>query len=440
MKYLLSAIFLLVPCLTQAVDKPNIVVVFTDDQGYGDLSCYGHPTIHTPHIDKMATEGMKLTQFYVASSVCTPSRAALQTGCYPKRVSLHKNVIHPKHTHGLHPDEVTLADMLRSNGYATGLFGKWHLGHSEGMLPLDQGYDTWFGIPYSNDMSTKEQSLLQKRNVKYPTKLPVYQDRTIIEHEPDQQNLTKRITEKAIAFILSNRDRPFFALITHPQPHIPLYASPDFQQSSKRGSYGDAIQEIDWSMGEIFSALEKSGQLDNTLVIYTSDNGPWKIKEIQGGSSGHLRGGKGETWEGGLRVPCIAWWPTHIPAASQSDALTSSIDILPTLAAITATPLQADREIDGKNISPILFSALPVATPHPYFLYYGRSGKLAAIRRGPWKLHLQSGELFQIEHDIAEEFNLAEQHPKRISQLRALAKAADQQLIQQARPVFKSTK
>lgn len=416
---------------------PNVVIIFTDDQGYGDLSCYGNPTIHTPHLDQMASEGMKLTQFYVASPVCSPSRAALMTGCYPKRVGMHEHVIFPDYDYGLHTDEVTIADLLKTRGYATGCFGKWHLGHRDGHMPTDQGFDEFFGAPYSNDMA----QIHRRPGNKYTYRFPLMQDKTIVEWEPDQRYLTKRCTEAAISFIDRNADRPFFVYVPHSMPHIPLYASEDFEGTSRRGLYGDVIEEIDWSVGAIRAALAERGLADNTLIIFTSDNGPWLQFKAEGGSAGPLRAGKGTNWEGGQRVPCIVAWPGVIPAASVCHEIATTMDVLPTIATLTNTTMPTDREIDGHDIMSLLRGDEDATSPTEHFLYYSSNGELAGVRRGPWKLILRAAEgkpaLFHLERDISEKWNVAEQHSELVAALHTIATSHDAEITRRARPVLK---
>ena len=279
-----------VPTARDASRPPNIVLVFTDDQGYGDLSCYGHPTIHTPHVDALAAGGTKLTQFYVASPVCSPSRAALLTGCYPKRVGMHKHVIFPDYDYGLHTDEVTLADLLRGEGYATGCFGKWHLGHRPGLLPTDQGFDVFAGVPYSNDMA----QIHRGPDTKYKYRFPWMEQSEVVEWEPDQRLLTRRATEAAVDFIDAHAEEPFFVYVPHSMPHIPLYASAEFEGNSPRGLYGDVIEEIDWSVGQLAAALERHGLTNDTLFLFTTDNGPWLPFKRDGGSAGLLSRREGQ--------------------------------------------------------------------------------------------------------------------------------------------------
>ncbi|MFT5290717.1 MAG: arylsulfatase A [Planctomycetota bacterium] len=414
-----------------ALRQPNVVVIFTDDQGFGDLSCYGHPTIHTPHVDALAAGGAKFTQFYVASPVCSPSRAALLTGCYPKRVGMHEHVIFPAYDYGLHSDEVTIADFLGQEGYATGCFGKWHLGHRPGLMPTDQGFDTFFGVPYSNDMSQMHRA----PNNSYKFRLPLIRDNQVIEWEPDQHLLTRRTTEAAVDFIESNTERPFFLYMPHSMPHIPIYASEQFEGTSRRGLYGDVIEEIDWSVGEIVSTLERNGLLDNTLIIFTTDNGPWLPYKLQGGSAGLLRGGKGTNWEGGQRVPFVAHWPAAIPKGLVCTEVATTMDILPTVAALIGSELPAGRTIDGHDISALLRGEDGASSPTDSFLYYTSKGKLAGVRQGPWKLLLEPQELYQIEHDVSEQWNVADQHPNLVVALRELALERDAEITANARPV-----
>jgi len=414
----------------RTTERPlNVVVVFTDDQGYGDLSSAGHPTIHTPHIDALAANGVKLTQFYVASPVCSPSRAALLTGSYPKRVGMHEHVIFPQYDYGLHTDEVTIADMLRDRGYATGCFGKWHLGHRPGLMPLDQGFDEYYGVPYSNDMS----QFHRNANTKYKFRLPLMRGNDVIEWEPDQHLLTKNTTAEAVRFIDEHADEPFFVYVPHSMPHIPIYASPDFEGKSPRGLYGDVIEEIDWSVGQLVAALERNGVLDNTLVIFCTDNGPWLQFKGEGGSAGPLRGGKGSNWEGGQRVPFIAQWPARISPSTVSRELATTMDLLPTIAALTGTALP-DAKIDGHDITPLLLEEA-ATSPTRSFVYYKSTGELAGVRRGPWKLLLEDGQLFHLEHDISEKRNMAKKHPDIVTELRALAQTLDLEITANARPV-----
>jgi arylsulfatase A-like enzyme len=418
-----------VPTARDASRPPNIVLVFTDDQGYGDLSCYGHPTIHTPHVDALAAGGTKLTQFYVASPVCSPSRAALLTGCYPKRVGMHKHVIFPDYDYGLHTDEVTLADLLRGEGYATGCFGKWHLGHRPGLLPTDQGFDVFAGVPYSNDMA----QIHRGPDTKYKYRLPWMEQSEVVEWEPDQRLLTRRATEAAVDFIDAHAEEPFFVYVPHSMPHIPLYASAEFEGNSPRGLYGDVIEEIDWSVGQLAAALERHGLTNNTLFLFTTDNGPWLPFKRDGGSAGLLRGGKGSNWEGGQRVPCVVSWPGTIPAGQVVRDVATTMDILPTVAAFAGAPLPG-AILDGHDVSYLLTGAPGATSPTEHFLYYTSKGDLAGIRRGPWKLLLAKGELFHLEHDVSEQWNVAGQNAELVAELGTLAREMDATITAEARP------
>ncbi|MDE0904206.1 MAG: sulfatase [Planctomycetota bacterium] len=418
-----------VPTARDASRPPNIVLVFTDDQGYGDLSCYGHPTIHTPHVDALAAGGTKLTQFYVASPVCSPSRAALLTGCYPKRVGMHKHVIFPGYDYGLHTDEVTLADLLRGEGYATGCFGKWHLGHRPGLLPTDQGFDVFAGVPYSNDMA----QIHRGPDTKYKYRLPWMEQSEVVEWEPDQRLLTRRATEAAVDFIDAHAEEPFFVYVPHSMPHIPLYASAEFEGNSPRGLYGDVIEEIDWSVGQLAAALERHGLTNDTLFLFTTDNGPWLPFKRDGGSAGLLRGGKGSNWEGGQRVPCVVSWPGTIPAGQVVRDVATTMDILPTVAAFAGAPLPGEI-LDGHDVSDLLTGAPGATSPTEHFLYYTSKGDLAGIRRGPWKLLLAKGELFHLEHDVSEQWNVAGQNAELVAELGTLAREMDATITAEARP------
>ena len=411
---------------------PNVVIFFTDDQGFGDLSCFGHPTIHTPNVDRMAAEGVKLTQFYVASPVCSPSRAALLTGCYPKRVGMHEHVIFPAYDHGLHPEETTIADVLSDAGYATGCFGKWHLGHRPGLLPTSQGFDVFFGIPYSNDMS----QFHRPDGNEYRHSLPLIRDEAVIEWEPDQRLLTRRCTEEAVAFIDAHADAPFFVYLPHAMPHIPIYASEAFAGRSPRGTYGDVIEEIDWSVGEVLDALDRHGLADETLVIFTTDNGPWLPFEERGGSAGLLAGGKGGNLEGGQRVPFVARYPDRIPAGLVQREVATTMDLLPTIAGLAGVELAPDRPIDGHDIMPLLEGIEGASSPTSSFLYYTAHGELAGIRRGRWKLLLEPGTLHDVESDVGEQWNRADRHPEIVAELRALAIERDAVITREARPVL----
>ncbi|MDO5977919.1 sulfatase [Flavivirga spongiicola] len=413
--------------------NPNIIIIYTDDMGYGDLSSYGNPTIYTPHLDKMAAEGMKLSQFYVAAPVCTPSRAALMTGAYPKRVGLEKGVLFPQSTTGLNPEEQTIAEILKEKNYSTACIGKWHLGHQEKFLPHNQGFDIFFGIPFSNDMSQKEQGYMGNNGYKW--RLPLLSQSDTLELDPNQTTLTKRLTEKAVNFIKKSEKKPFFLYLAHPMPHIPIYASAKFQNTSVRGPYGDTIEEIDWSVGQILETLIAQGIDKNTLVIFTSDNGPWKVFKTEGGSSGPLRGAKGTTWEGGQRVPCIVRWSSKVPAGTMQRQVITNMDILPTIASLCDAKLPK-KKIDGQDVSGALLEVNQKIDTKP-FLYYSSKGKLEGIREGKYKLLLldEGTFLFDIESDISEAYNLAKKIPEKVGMLKEKMKRLDSIMTSEKRTI-----
>lgn len=357
----------------KAAKRPNVIVIFTDDQGYADVGCFGATGFKTPNIDKMAQNGMKFTNFYVASSVCSPSRAALLTGCYPQRVDIPA-ILFPKHQKGLNSNEMTIASMFKQVGYTTACVGKWHLGHLKGALPLQHGFDQFFGLPYSNDMKPPT----------YPD-LPLIKGNEVIEYNPDQDQLTTRYTEYAKSFIRENKNHPFFLYLAHSMPHIPLHVSDKFRGKSEKGLYGDVIMEIDWSIGEIYKTLRENGIADNTLVIYTSDNGPWLTYGNHGGSVGSLREGKNTSFEGGQRSFCLMTWPSVIPSGKKCSELVTSMDILPTMAHYVRSKLP-DHKIDGMDIFPLI-AGTNAKTPHESFYYYHQEIP-EAIRQGDWKLVL----------------------------------------------------
>lgn len=434
---LVLLLFLVAGCAAPE-GPPNIIVIFADDLGYGDVGAYGHPTIRTPHLDQMALEGVRFTQFYAGASVCTPSRAALLTGRLPVRSGMASDgsrVLFPDSRYGLPASELTLAEVLREEGYATAALGKWHLGHRAAYLPTRHGFDIFFGIPYSNDMSPATNPRWDRAQGFPP--LPLMRNEEIAEEEPDQRYLTPRLTAEATAFMEAHQDQPFFLYLAHPFPHVPLFASPDYAGTSAAGLYGDVIEELDGSVGEILAAVRRLGLERRTLVVFTSDNGPWLTRGVEGGSAGPLRDGKGTTWEGGLRVPAIAWWPGTI-APGVTTALASTLDLLPTAAQLAGATLPDTLVLDGLDLMPLLTGTQDAVRDT---VFYYRGAQLWAVRQGPWKAHFTTQSayvgdtpvthdpplLFHLEHDPAERLNVAAQHPEvamRLQQLAAEHRAA----------------
>ena len=442
--------------------KPNFVIIFTDDQGYGDLSCFGSKTIKTPNIDRIAKEGRKFTSFMVASPVCTPSRAALLTGCYPKRVGMHQHVLFPASTKGLNAKEHTIADHLKGQGYATACFGKWHLGHHKETLPTANGFDTYFGIPYSNDMNHpdnkgKPRGGWQGMDILWADpestltkwKTPLYEDDKIVELPVDQRTITRRCTQKSIDFIKANKDKPFFIYLPHSMPHIPLYVPDEVRDPDPKRAYINTIEHIDAEVGRLLKTLDDLKLVGNTYVIYTTDNGPWLPFRHHGGSAGPLRDGKGTTFEGGQRVPCVMRGP-GIPASSVCDELTGTIDLLPTIAAITGKPLANERKIDGMDVS-ALWKGTKEKSPRKEFIYYTSRGDLEGLRSGKWKLLVKKPRanrrananqqknrapqvfLFDLKADVGEQNNLVEAKPAMVKKLKARMEALDAEITQNAR-------
>jgi len=420
-------------------DRPNFIVILTDDQGYGDTGRYGAVGFETPSLDRLADEGIRFTDFYVPATVCTPSRAALLTGSYPKRVGLHEAVLFPYSEHGLNPDETTLPELLKPLGYRTGMIGKWHLGHHPEFMPTRQGFDEFFGVPYSNDM---DGFFYRDRDFQSPP-LPLYRNETLVEEGPDQALLTRRYTEEAIRFIREHADEPFFLYVAHNMPHLPLHASEAFAGTSERGLYGDVIQEIDWSVGEILGTVQDLGIDGRTLMVFTSDNGP--VLRPDAGSAGPLRGGKATTWEGGPRVPGIVRWPGRIPAGRVSREVATTMDLLPTILTLAGGSLPDGLVIDGHDISTLLFEPDETESPYDALYFYSRNGPVEAIREGRWKLHVAKsrgwtaeGEfpvsLFDLEADPGESRNVAADHPDIVERLRAKLEAFDARLTREARP------
>ena len=426
---------------------PNVVIIFTDDQGYGDVGVFGAEGFETPNIDRMAAEGRIFCRWYAAQPVCSASRTALLTGCYPNRLGIH-GALGPGSRHGINASETTLAEVCRGQGYATGIFGKWHLGDHEKFLPTSHGFDEFFGIPYSNDMWP------QHPQTKAFPPLPLFAgtERLRIVDERDQRMMTSWLTARAVDFINRHRDEPFFLYLPHPQPHVPLAVSDRFAGSTERGLYGDVIAEIDWSVGEILNAISTNGLDEQTLVIYTSDNGPWLSYGEHAGSAGPLREGKGTTWEGGYREPCVMWWPGQIPSGTVCDTPAMNIDLLPTIAELIGAPLP-EQPIDGVSVEPLLTGDGTADCPHEAFWIYYQQNELQAVIAGDYKLILphryrtldgrEGGrgglpvayqqkttgtELYNLVADPGETRDLAADMPEKVAELLEHAEAARAEL------------
>jgi arylsulfatase A len=427
----MKKLFLLLAALGSAVSalarQPNVVVIFIDDMGYGDIGPYGATKQRTPHLDRMAKEGMKLTSFY-AAPVCSVSRAQMMTGCYGARVSV-PGVYFPGQSVGLNPSEVTVAERLKEKGYATQMVGKWHLGDQPDFLPTRQGFDHYLGIPYSNDM------LKKSADTKLPV-VPLLRDEKIVElmDGDAQTRLVEIYTKEAVDFIGRNKDKPFYLYFAHNAVHTPIHPGAAFAGKSQNGRFGDWVEEVDWSVGQVLEALRSQGLDRDTLVVFTSDNGPWLIKGTDGGSAGPLRGGKGSTWEGGMREPTIAWWPGHVPAGSVNDAVAGTIDLLPTFVSLAGGAVPASPVIDGRDITPILLGQSKESAREAHYYFSGYD--LQAVRQGRWKLALapqpdgmgkQAAKvpaglrLYDLDGEIGEQTDVAAQHPEIVAKLKALA-------------------
>lgn len=403
-------------------DAPNVLLINCDDLGYGDLGCYGSQRNHTPAVDRLAEQGVRFTDFYMASAVCSPSRGAMLTGCYPPRIGFGsfegRGVLFPGQGVGLNPYEITIARLLKQTGYATQLIGKWHCGDQPAFLPTRHGFDSYYGLPYSNDMG------IQDPNDQNPP-LPLLYDEDVIQQQPDQRSLTERYVEQAVCFLRRNRTRPFFLYFAHMHVHLPLYAPERFLRESANGPYGAAVACIDWATDVLLYELRQLGLEENTLVIFTSDNGSRCRGE--GGSNDPLRGTKGTTWEGGMRVPCVVRWPAKIPAGSVCRELVTAMDFFPTLATLAGASIPQDRTIDGRDLTPLLLSPATTRSPHEAFFYYLQNN-LEAVRCWPWKLHVRKGnqevrELYDLEHDPGEMQNLHSAYPAVVRELTALMDA-----------------
>lgn len=449
--YVLIATYLLNSArgFSQTGKQPNFIIILADDLGYGDLSSYGHPTIRTPNLDKMALEGTRFTQFYVAANVCSPSRAALLTGRLPIRNGVFgtnsaNKVFFTNSTSGLPKRETTLAKALKGKGYQTAIVGKWHLGHLPEFLPLNYGFDSFLGIPYSNDMG-KEPPFSTRDGKSFSTNnppLPLYRDEKVLETEPDQNLLTRRFTSEVTGLITKNRNKPFFIYYASPFPHVPLHASSDFAGKSKRGPYGDTVEELDWSVGQILNKLKELKLEKNTFVIFLSDNGPWLIKSLideTGGSSGLLYEAKASTYEGGMRVPAIAWMPGTVKSQISS-VVATSMDLYPTILDWAGVAVPNDRIIDGNNITDILKGKSDKVTD---IVYYYDANNLYAIRKGPFKAHFKTNAsyarkpaeehnpplLYNLEHDPSEKFEIGKKYPEVIAELIAAYKKHQEGIV-----------
>ena len=484
MRNLRCLVLALVPLLATAdTDLPNFVVILADDMGYGDLGVQGHPYIRTPNLDRMAAEGLRFTDFY-AQPFCGPARAALLTGTYPPRNSLMFNHI-PRARTGIHPNEITIAELLRDRGYATAMLGKWHLGDAPEFLPTRNGFDSYYGLPYSNDMWPFHPKIIRRpdegprmrytrerteytgyaqSDQTYPPDwfppLPLLENEAVIERNPRQELLTEAYADRAIEFIRKNPDRPFLVYIAHAMPHVPLFRGRAFRDRSLRGLYGDVIEEIDFHAGRILDTLRELGLDERTLVIFTSDNGPWEGYGIDAGSAGLLRGSKGSVFEGGIRVPAIFRWPGRIPEGLVTSEIASIMDIFPTLANLSAGEPPRDRTIDGRDLQPHWESPGKASGHETIYFFEGgyryraedgppkNDPQLRAVRSGPWKLHLSTepgetegsvsilpGDLYQLHWDPSETRNVADKHPDVVKRLVGQAKSFDASLRKDIRPL-----
>jgi len=430
--------------------RPNVVLIFPDDLGYGDVGCYGAKGYSTPNIDRLAREGVRFTDFYVAQAICSASRAALLTGRYPNRVGV-LGALGPGAKNGIKPEELTLGEVFKSRGYATAIYGKWHLGDHDPHLPTDNGFDDYFGLPYSNDMWPNHPT-----NKTFPP-LPLFDGKRVVRTQPDQRMLTTWYTQRAVGFIDQNKDRPFFLYVPHSMPHVPLHVSDKFAGKTQRGLFGDVIEEIDWSVGQILDALKRNNLEDNTLVIFTADNGPWLSYGEHAGSSGGFREGKATTFEGGVREPAIFRWPGKIPAGQVVHEPAMTIDVLPTMARLIGAELPKDLVLDGKDIWPLVTARDGAKSPHDA-LYFFWNRELQAVRSGRWKLHFphtypsmteKKGtnglpgdyrtekvelSLYDLETDPAESKDVAAEHPDVVERLTKLADDARRELPEKPQP------
>ncbi len=449
-------------------DLPNVVIIFMDDMGYGDVGAFGAKNYQTPHIDSLARDGSKLTNFHVPQPVCSASRMGLMTGCYPNRVGIH-GALGPKSTNGIHANEVTLAELVKQKGYATCAVGKWHLGTQPVFLPTRHGFDEYYGLPYSNDMWPFHP---EAKPGTFPN-LPLFDNEQIVDADvtaKDQENLTRDYTKRAVSFIERSQGKPFLLYLAHSMVHVPLFVSETFQGKSGKGLFAEVMMEVDWSVGEVLAALKRTGVEENTWVIFTSDNGPWLSYGDHAGSAGPLREGKGTCWEGGTRVPCLMRWPGHLAAGSTNDSMLMTIDLLPTLAKRIGAELPS-HPIDGKDVWSLLTGQEGAKPPHEFYPYYYEKNELQAIVSGDgrWKLQLphtyrtlredlppakegrptkyrqvklEKAELYDLKTDLAESQNVAEKHPEIVAQLERYAEQIRDELGDglQQRPTGKGTR
>ena len=461
MRSIAIATLLMVPTMTSLADDrpPNVVVIFMDDMGYADIGPFGDVKYPTPNLDRMAAEGRKFTDFVVSSAVCSASRSALLTGCYHRRVGF-QGALGPSAKVGINANETTLAEICKSKGYATACFGKWHLGHHPKFLPTNHGFDHYYGIPYSNDMWPLHPNSIEKRkkdpNAKIPwAELPMIEGTKIVNESvqpEDQMLMTQQLTKRSVDFIKNNADKPFFLYVPHPMVHVPLYASKEFVGKSGQGIFGDVVMEIDWSVGEILNAIQSIGQDEKTLIVFTSDNGPWLSYGTHSGKATPLREGKGTMWEGGYREPTIMRWKGRIPPGTECEQLCSTIDLLPTVAGMINAKLP-DHKIDGHDIRPLMFGQAGAKSPHEAFYCYYKGGELQAVRNDRFKLifkhkyrSLDGAEgrddglpvkyqmkeatqaLYDLDADVSETTNVYDQYPEAVKQLTAAAERAREDL------------
>ena len=443
MNIFVRSLFLLqlsIVCIYGKNSSPNIIVIFGDDIGYGDVGVFGNPTIKTPNLDRMAYEGQKWTNFYSAASVCTPSRAGLLTGRLPIRSGMMSSkirVLFPESWSGLQQSEITIAELVKQKKYATMHVGKWHLGHLPDYLPTKQGFDSYYGIPYSNDMDATQPKEKRKWALYNPDRIdywdvPLMRNEKIIERPANQYTITKRYTEEAVKFMKKNKDRPFFLYFAHTMTHVPLFRSEKFVDISLAGIYGDVMEEVDWSVGQVLETVRNNNLSERTLVIFTSDNGPWLTFDTHGGSAGPLKEGKGSTWEGGMREPTIMWWPGTIPAGTTQAGMGSTLDLMATVASITNTKIPKDRKMDSYDLS--LAMSMKADSPRNE-MFFWRGTKLFAARSGNYKAHFYTmtgyrdrGEtrlntplLYHLGHDPGEKFDISRQNPEIVTKIQEMA-------------------